>query len=311
MFSRYKKFGEIGVLGINKRNADYILKYNPRSLYPFVDDKLQTKKLASNAGIATPKLYGVVEEQGQVRKVPDFLRKFNDFVIKPAQGSGGDGILVFSGRSSKKFRKVDGKFLEDDEIKYHVANILGGMYSLGGHPDKALIEYRVRMDPIFEPVSYQGIPDIRIIVFLGFPVMSMVRLPTRLSDGKANLHQGAIGAGINLKTGKTMTAVFQDEIITEHPDTGVSTSDIQIPNWDALLRLAVYCYDLIGLGYIGVDIALDRNSGPMILEINARPGLNIQIANCAPLLPRLLLIEKEHKNITDSEERIQFAKNNF
>ena len=38
------------------------------------------------------------------------------------------------------------------------------------------------------------------------------------------------------------------------------------------------------LGYVGVDIVLDANYGPMVLEANARPGLNIQIANNQGLL---------------------------
>ena len=96
------------------------------------------------------------------------------------------------------YRKVDGLLLNPEEVGYHLFNIISGIYSLGGQPDKALIEYRVQFDPIFEAISYQGVPDIRVIVFLGVPVMSMVRLPTRMSGGKANLHQGAIGAGIDI-----------------------------------------------------------------------------------------------------------------
>jgi alpha-L-glutamate ligase-like protein len=185
------------------------------------------------------------------------------------------------------------------------------MYSLGGHPDKAIIEYRVRFDPVFESISYMGVPDIRILVFLGVPVMSMVRLPTHMSDGKANLHQGAVGAGIDITTGKTMTAVWCEEIIDEHPDTGNLVTDIMIPQWDDFLNLATRCYELTGLGYQGVDIVLDREKGPMILELNARPGLNIQIANKAGLHGRLKKVEKNHKNLKSVEERINFAKEHF
>ena len=37
---------KIGVLGMNRRNVSYISRYNPRHLFPLVDDKLQTKELA-------------------------------------------------------------------------------------------------------------------------------------------------------------------------------------------------------------------------------------------------------------------------
>jgi alpha-L-glutamate ligase-like protein len=212
---------------------------------------------------------------------------------------------------SDKFRKSDGLIITYDELNHHIFNILSGLYSLGGQPDKAVIEYKVECDPIFSRISYLGVPDVRIILFLGVPVMSMVRLPTRMSDAKANLHQGALGAGIDIATGKTLNAVWGNEIISEHPDTGETVSGVAIPHWDELLALAARCYELTRLGYQGVDIVLDRDKGPLILELNARPGLNIQIANNAGLLPRLELVEQHHESLTDIQQRVEFAKKHF
>jgi alpha-L-glutamate ligase-like protein len=300
-----------GVLGLNRRNAEYTLAYNQRRLYPFVDDKLRTKKLAESAGIAAPELYGVVEIECQIRELPELLDKYTDFVIKPAHGSGGNGILIISGHSARAYRQVNGLLMNRTELNYHVSSILSGMYSLGGHPDKAMIEYRVQFDPLFEAVTYQGVPDIRIIVFLGVPVMSMVRLPTRMSEGRANLHQGAIGAGVDMATGETLTAVWGNDIVIEHPDTGNKIMGLQIPGWKDLLKLASRCYELTGLGYQGVDIVLDRYKGPLILEMNARPGLNIQIANKDGLLKRLKLVEQSHESLKSVDERVAFAQKYF
>jgi len=301
----------MGVLGINQRNAEYTLRYNPRYLYPLVDDKLRTKEVALKAGLAVPELYGVVETEYQVRHLDDLLRPYSDFAIKPSRGSGGEGIIVVSGRSRELYRNIDGMLLSSEEIGYHLFNVISGMYSLGGQPDKALIEYRVRFDPVVETISYLGVPDIRVIVFLGVPVMSMVRLPTRMSGGKANLHQGAIGAGIDIANGTTHTAVWRNSIIAEHPDTGFPVSGIKIPKWDTLLSIAARCYEVSGLGYIGVDLVLDKDKGPLILEMNARPGLSIQIANRTGLLPRLKLVEQHHKELKNSEERVAFTKRSF
>ena len=311
MFSLKKQLDEIGVLGINRRNAEYTLKYNSRDRYPLVDDKLRTKKLAFEAGIAVPELYGVIESEYQVRHFPEMIESYAEFALKPSRGSGGNGILVVAGRSKDMYRKVDGGLLAREEVGYHLSNVISGIYSLGGQPDKALIEYRVQFDPVFESISYQGVPDIRVIVFLGVPVMSMVRLPTRMSDGKANLHQGAIGAGIDIATGKTMTAVWRNAIISEHPDTGHPVTGVSIPNWDTLLKIAAQCNALTGLGYIGVDLVLDKDQGPLILEMNARPGLNIQIANRAGLLPRLQLVERRQQDLPSIEDRIAFSKERF
>ncbi len=311
MFGLYKKIAQTGLLGINRRNADYILTYNPRHLYPLVDDKLLTKRLAMEAGLGVPKLYGSVEIVRQVRDLPELLAQYQDFVVKPAHGNGGEGILIITGRNKRLYRRHNGVLITEEALFHHVTNILSGMYSLGGHPDKALIEYRIQADPLLESLSYQGVPDIRIIVFLGFPVMSMVRLPTRMSNGKANLHQGAIGAGIDIATGTTLQAVWMNDIITEHPDTGNGVFGVQIPYWDTLLYQAASCYELTGLGYQGIDIVLDREKGPLILELNARPGLNIQIANKVGLLPRLRRVEAEAHKKMEIKERVAFAKMHF
>lgn len=297
-----------GVLGMNQRNAAYIMRYNPRRLYPLVDNKLETKKLALAAGIAVPELYGVVAIEHQVQEIASILADHQALVIKPAHGSGGSGILVISGRMGKFFRKANGSLLSIETIQHHASNILSGMYSLGGLPDKAILEYRVDFDPMFEHISYQGVPDIRIIVFRGIPIAAMIRLPTRDSDGKANLHQGAVGLGVNIASGETSYAVHRNHLVEQHPDTGYDTTGIVIPYWDNILRLAMKCADTVGLGYLGVDIVIDRNLGPLMLELNARPGLSIQLAIGQGLLKTLHKVEAYKQLPTDIDARLELAK---
>ncbi|MCD2453106.1 alpha-L-glutamate ligase-like protein [Methylicorpusculum oleiharenae] len=303
-----KRLRELGLLGMNQRNGDYILKYNQRKFYPLVDDKLRTKKLAQQAGIAVPALYAVIEAEYQVAQLTEILAPYSEFVIKPAHGSGGEGILIIKGRSKEGCRKLNGALLTKSEVDHHISNILSGMYSLGGQPDVALIEYRVDFDPVFEQVSYQGVPDIRTIVFQGIPVMSMLRLPTRMSDGKANLHQGAIGVGIDMASGRTTGGVWHHDLIDAHPDSGHTINHLEIPGWDNILLLSAGCRELVSLGYIGVDIVLDSKLGPLMLEINARPGLSIQLANKQGLLPRLEAVEKIKSIPSSPEERVKLAK---
>lgn len=287
---------ERGILGMNRRNGEYILGYNPRAYYPLVDNKLESKKLAVNAGIMTPELYAVIEMEHQVANLSTLLAQHEKFVIKPAHGSGGDGIVVIDGRRRNNYLKADGTIITHEDLCFHVSNILSGMYSLGGHSDSAIVEYRVEFDPLFENVSYLGVPDIRMIVFCGYPIMAMVRLPTRQSGGKANLHQGAVGVGVDLHTGTTLFGVLQNHTIDHHPDTGASIDGLVIPGWRHLLRFCASCYELTHLGYLGVDIVLDRSKGPLMLELNARPGLAIQIANQSGLLPRLQAVQETLKD---------------
>ena len=311
VFSTYRKLRAAGVMGLNCRNSEYIARFNERRKYPLVDDKLITKRLAQQSGIAVPELYGVVEMEHQIRDLAALLRQFMEFVIKPAQGSGGDGILVIGGRAKNMYRKSSGDFMAQDEINHHVSNILSGLFSLGGQPDKALIEARIHFDPVFENITWQGVPDVRIIVYRGVPVMAMVRLPTRQSDGKANLHKGAIGAGVDMATGITLTAVQGNDIVTDHPDTHYPVTGVQIPHWLTLLTIASRCQEMTGMGYIGVDLVLDERLGPLMLELNARPGLNIQIANRCGLMKRLPLVDAALDALTDVDQRVAFAMHSF
>ena len=297
-----------GVLGINARNRSYVMRYNPRSKYPLVDDKLTTKRLALAAGLAVPELYGAVRFQGELIHLDRLLDPYESFVIKPAHGSGGDGVLVVTDRRRGLFIKGDGSALTLRDIEYFVSNILAGVHSLGGIPDAAMIEYRVRPSRLFDALSYRGVPDIRLLIFRGIPTMAMVRLPTRSSDGKANLHQGAVGVGIALATGVTGHGVVRDSVIGEHPDFGTALAGHAIPDWEALLAVGARCADLTGLGYCGVDLVLDDERGPMMLEVNARPGLAIQIANQCGLMHRLQAIEAMQSPPTDIRERIALAR---
>lgn len=313
MWKLYQALQKQGILGINQRNSDYVLRYNERHRYPLVDNKLKTKHLAIQSNIAVPKLYEVIENEYQIKQIDSILRPYKDFVVKPAHGAGGDGILVFTDRILGRYRQINGKLTTQQELSYHLSCILTGNYSLGGHADHAIIEHRVVVDPVFKEVSFEGVPDIRIIILLGYPAMAMVRLPTRLSGGKANLHQGAIGVGINLSTGITFGGVFQNDAIDYHPDTLNPVVGIQVPHWNQILEIAASCYEITQLGYIGVDIVLDKEHGPMMLELNARPGLNIQIANREGALFRYQLIEKQAKEFpnTSITDRIKFSQKNF
>lgn len=291
MIRLMRRMRAAGIVGLNERNAHYIAEYNPRRHFPLVDDKLATKRLAQRAAMAVPALYGVIEIERQLRSLGEVLTPYDDFVIKPAHGSGGAGILVIDGRVNGRFRRSNGTLIALPELAHHVSNILSGMHSLGGQPDQAIIEQRVEFDPVFAAMTYRGVPDVRMIVYQGMPVMAMLRLPTRQSDGKANLHQGAVGVGVDMGTGMTTGGVWCNQLVNEHPDTGEPIAGLRIPSWGGLLELAARCHDLVHLGYLGVDIVLDRERGPLILELNARPGLSIQLANADGLRSRLARVD--------------------
>ena len=303
----------MGVVGINMRNARYLLPNNPRRLYRLVDDKLQTKALAESEGLAVPKTYAVVRSPVDISRLEGILEVQESFVVKPARGSGGKGVLVIDGRKNGCYVKPSGVEVGPEDLRHHVSNILAGLFSLGGNRDVALVEYRVRPSPLMTQISYQGAPDIRVVLMHGYPVMAMLRAATHESDGRANLHQGALGIGIDLATGRTVRAVHHGRPVTTHPDTGVSLIGLELPGWDKIMDMAVTCQQMTGLGYLGVDLMIDQSLGPLMIEVNARPGLAIQMANGVGLMKRLEPALSRYAKHPDDDKaaKIEFSRTTF
>ena len=296
------------VLGMNARNYLYIRKYNPRKKRYLADNKLATKELLVQNHIATPQLLTTFRTRDDVRAF-NFSSLPDDFVVKPANGYGGDGILVFD-----QWEKDWGSTIFDDmydvsTLSSHLLDILEGAYSLHHFPDVAFIEKRVITSKLLRKYIPAGTPDIRIILFHLVPIMAMLRLPTKESGGKANLHQGAVGLGIDLASGITTHGVKHGKTIQRIPDTSYKTRGIKLPFWEDILLLAGRTQQISGLGFIGVDIVLDEKEGAMVLELNFRPGLSIQTANLDSLRTRLERIEGLH--IDNPKRGVEVAKSLF
>lgn len=284
---------ERGVMGINRRNIDYTLRWNERRRYPLVDDKLETKRICLSAGIPVPELLAVAHHHFELRELLPRLAEHSSFVLKPVRGAMGNGVVVVSGRHGGDLVRSGGRALTREDFLYHAAGIISGLYSLAGHRDSAMVEERLRAHPDFAGIATDGVPDVRLIVYRGVPVMAMTRLPTRASGGRANLHQGAIGAGIDLATGRTHHAVLRGASVHENPDSGVSVLGRLVPEFERVLEIAIRATDATGLGYVGADVVVDARRGPVVLELNARPGLAIQLANRSGLRRMLERVDAE------------------
>jgi alpha-L-glutamate ligase-like protein len=297
-----------GLLGINRRNSEYTLRWNERRFYPRVDDKLVTKRLCEAAGIPTARFLGAARSQGEVRRFLADLEGEASFVVKPARGAMGNGILVIEGREGVRYRRAGGGWTDAEGVRYHASSIISGLYSLGGQPDYAFAEERLQVHPELAAISADGVPDLRIVLFRGVPLMAMTRLPTHRSRGRANLHQGAVGAGIDLATGRTTHAVVHTLPTRRHPDTGEVVVGRVLPDFDRALEIAVRAADETELGYVGADVVVDARWGALILELNARPGLTIQLANRAGLLPRLREVERRVEPDMPPDKRLELGR---
>jgi alpha-L-glutamate ligase-like protein len=297
------------ILGMNARNLIYIRPNNLKPAVRLADDKLGHKKLLSKNGFPVPNVYGEFERPDQVQEF-DWENLPNSFVIKPAMGFGGDGIVVVHAKTDEGWVRTDGSIIDIDQMKIHSLDILEGSYSMHSTPDTAFIEQKVITHPVFRKYTYKGTPDIRIIVFNEVPVMAMLRVPTEESDGRANLHAGALGIGVEIASGITTHAIYHGREVSRLPaNQKVKLHGIKIPYWDDMLKMSSEIQKLTNIGYLGLDFVLDKEEGPMILEINARPGLSIQNANLAPLRDRLRRVKG--LKIKNSTKAVRVAKELF
>jgi len=288
MFEFFQKSSLL--LGMNARNLDYIRPHNRKRGMELADNKLLCKRVLKKNNLGVPSLIAKIRTHEELENF-NWASLPNSFALKPNRGFGGSGILVVYARKKGRddaWVKADGSVITIEDIRSHISNILDGSFSLANIPDIAFFEERLKLLKLFKPYTYRGIPDIRVIVFNQVPVMAMLRLPTRASDGKANLQQGAIGIGIDLATGITTTAILgKGHLIEYAPGTRLVLSGIRIPYWKDILSMSIEAQKVSGLGFLGADISIDRERGPVILELNARPGLSIQLANLSGLKDRL------------------------
>ncbi len=297
-----------GILGINARNLLYIKPYNPKKAIKLADDKIKTKQFLSARGIPVPKLFGVIKDITELEKF-DFNSLANSFALKPNTGYGGEGIIPVTEIKDNHYYTAGGTKFNKEEIKDHIRDILDGRFSISNNIDYAFFEQYIIADERIGKYSYEGLPDIRIVVHNLIPVMAMLRLPTKESKGKANLHMGAAGVGIDIAKGQTTYISYKNKIIEELPDGKGAIKGLQIPFWDQILTIASTVQLVTNLGYMAVDICIDKNTGPVLLEINARAGLGVQIANLAPLRKRLERIEGV--KVTTPAKGVRIAKDMF
>ncbi|HCX25385.1 MAG: Alpha-L-glutamate ligase-related protein [Candidatus Collierbacteria bacterium GW2011_GWB1_45_35] len=279
------------ILGLNARSSDY-LSLNRKVARKRADDKLMTKRMLKKAEMPHPKLLGVLGEANQARSF-NWSKLKDGFAIKPVRGFGGQGILLIKKPMKEKdfFLSVDGKRVGVDDLILHSLDIIEGKFSHNNLRDQVMIEERIKIHPKFKNLAVGGAPDVRVIVFNKVPVMAMLRLPTEESNGKANLHQGAIGLGIDMATGITTHGVYRNGSVKYFPDTNIKINGILVPSWNKILRMAVETQIISKLNYLSVDMLIDQEVGPVVLELNDQPGLSIQLANMAGLRRRLERVE--------------------
>jgi alpha-L-glutamate ligase-like protein len=262
------------LMGMNARN-EFIARHNPPAAVRLVNDKFATKAALQAAGISSAPTLRTISSRQELGRV-NWAEMPDTFAVKPNQSMGGSGILLAAARLDvESWCSGSGRPIPLLELKDHVRLVIDGEFSPRAR-DIALFEPLLIVHPELAELTFQGLPDVRVICIGDKAIVAMLRLPTSASGGRANLHQKAIGAAVDLDTGRISRAWLDGQIIAEHPDTGAPLAGVRVPEWADVLDLARRCAAVTNLHYLGADVVVDRSRGPLILEVNARPGLQIQ-----------------------------------
>jgi len=266
-------------LGMNRRNQ-LIRMWNSNACLDAAKDKIRSKKLLAAHGIAVARTYREIGDFRQIALIPSFP---DTFVIKPNRGLGGNGILVLESRG-ERFVNPSGERYGVEDVRRHIRKILDGEYSGYLEADLVLLEERLYPAAGLKFRESVGLPDIRLFFYRGRAVMAMFRYPTRESRGRANLNQGAIGLGIDLESGRITHIHEKSQITAIGFDLLGVPAGFAIPKWGEIREVATRAAELSGLILAGVDMIVDDRERVMVLEINGRPGLEIQNINERSLL---------------------------
>lgn len=296
-------FKDYWLLGQNSRNLDYIKSNNFTLARKLADSKLQTKEFLKSHHIAAPSTLAIFKKHEHVTtEIVTALEP--PFVVKPNNWYGGKGILVIESKNTVgNFVTNSGKIYTIRELKEHFHYIIDGFFAISWVRDTVVIEKKITLTKEIELLGKFGLPDLRVICYNMVPVMAMMRIPTQESWGKANLHGGACGVGIDIGTWKLTYITKGSKIVKSIPWIW-DIRGIVLPEWDNILSLAVKVQQVTKIGYLGCDIVLDEDDGPLLLEMNIRAWLEVQVANLAPLKSRLKRVEGIEVNSVEKGVRL-------
>ncbi|MCR5182209.1 MAG: hypothetical protein K6D56_04250 [Clostridia bacterium] len=231
-----------------------------------------------------------------------FNKKFNAYVKRDWMLVG-EGIMYgqtqgtalpeearVEGRGSEAFRE----FLKDKE--YIIAKPLGlscgtgiekikvsdwdvnELYEHLVKDSKPLVEEVVRQHPTMDLLCSTSVNTIRVITILKDGEARIVAGGIRMGQNGIfvdNFNAGGIGVVYDLKTGVVISDGYdkQRRVYKTVPESGVTLKGFQIPLWDEVVSLVKEASLVVPqVGYVGWDVAISADRGPLLIEGNSYPG---------------------------------------
>ena len=209
-----------------------------------------------------------------------------DLFVKPRQGNGGHNAERYDFIGNERYRNSAGTAFTRSEL---LSKLL--QQSL---KDDFIIQPRLINHPDLADISNDALSTVRVFTIRneqGEPEVTNVAFRMAIGTNSVvdNFHQGGLAAGVDMTTGKigeaSVIGIKPDMGWREiHPVSGVRFRDRVLPDWPQVLELARAAHRAFPQRImVGWDVAMLKD-GPMIIEGNGRPDLDIhQRVERAPL----------------------------
>lgn len=245
-----------------------IFRLNPRVVRRVLTDKLRFHHVLRERGLggAHPDIVGVVENGSlELLNETPTRGQFEGYIVKPRYGARGNGVRT----------------ARDLEVALNVARSWSGSW---------IVQGQVSHGSWARALSPGALPTIRMLTIRPTPRSSpflaaaALRLGTRATAPVDNFSAGGLVAGIDIADGRLADAVQRPRTrsavrFIRHPETGARIAGGAIPDWDALTALALEAMrrfpDAV---HVGWDLH-PSDKGPVLIEGNAAPNLNIYQAH--------------------------------
>ncbi|MBO5994510.1 MAG: hypothetical protein J6Q41_03265, partial [Firmicutes bacterium] len=254
------------------KNNELFKKYNDSRYLQYFEDKAIFNKKFHDfmkrdwVMIGEGKVYGHIEgtaltEDDLVIGVgPEDFKKFLSdkeyIIVKPLSLSCGHGI--------EKIKVADWEV--EELYDYLLKN------------DTPLCEEVVIQDETMSLLNSSSVNTIRVTTILKDGDAKIVSGGIRMGrDGNIvdNFNSGGLGVIYDRKTGTVISDGFDRarNVYETVPESGIRLKGFQIPQWDAIVAMVKDAALVVPqVGYVGWDVCVSRDHGPLLIEGNSFPG---------------------------------------
>ena len=254
--------------------------------------------------VKQPTIYGILEPDGPFRDQLTAIFQSSgqrQLMLKPVFGRSGIGIVLVERKESGIVVRVRGTEvpLSDFQLEYPV-----------------FLQEVIRQHPAIAAIWNSSVNTMRIITMLTIRgEVIIIGCAMRFGVGQSivdNWSAGGVAAGIDTETGrlrKYAGDMFGKQH-TQHPSSQFTFDGFQIPEWPAILDAARAIQKELPFSKIaGMDLCLDENAKPVLIEINGLPDWTVPEQLNGPMLanPQILKALRRIRPTDGAAETPDFA----